>query len=195
MTAARVSARIWIMASKKGPSRPGSTNAEPLDDIDLLITKYVVRDPRAEVAEIADELRLSASGVQKRLSALFERKVLVREGIRVMSWPEVGFPLRYSISIEVDQRELRKGRGGPPDDELGIDSQRKLAVYIKDQLPKRFDGRIIVLEVTILLGEKADIVASVLARDHPAILEFVTDGLRILGGVSRTRTSEEAWSY
>jgi hypothetical protein len=60
---------------------------------------------------------------------------------------------------------------------------------------KKFSRNDLILEnVTILLGQQADLTVTLRARDQEAVLTFVVDGLRTMRGVRMTSTSHEAWS-
>jgi hypothetical protein len=51
------------------------------------------------------------------------------------------------------------------------------------------------VDVTILLGQAYDLSLVIRARSPKAVFLFVTEGLRVLGGVQETMTYQEAWSY
>jgi hypothetical protein len=95
----------------------------------------------------------------------------------------------------VSPGKLREGKGGFPED-AGVDSQKNLARYILRRLPNRkpFAGKILVEDVRILLGHPADLTATVRASTTDAMLEFVTEGLRMCNAVSQTTSCLEAWS-
>lgn len=180
----------------KGDSRKESQ----IDETDRNILRCFIQNPRTTVQGLVEQLDqqyklpLSESAVQKRLSDLqsqhrLERAMLVRD------WAAVGFPFRYRIDVKANMRELRLGRGGPPDDAQAVDSQKGLCSYIKDVLARRYQDRLVILETVILLGSKYDIAIMLRVKDPKTILDFVTEGLRILGGVGDTMTSHEAWTY
>jgi len=117
-------------------------------------------------------------------------------GAYLLDLAVLGYPLRYRVDIFVKPANLREGKGGLPEDDAVVDSQKKLAQYILRRLPARkpFDGKILVEDVRILLGSPADLSATVRAKDTDAILEFVTQGLRMCRAVSQTASCLEAWS-
>lgn len=164
-----------------------------LDDRDEQILAFIIRNPDATVEEIAAETNIPGSTVQKRLSDLLKDRVLARQ-IVVQNWQLAGYSLSYRIDIKINQRVLRSGHGGLEEDGNQINSQKKLASYIRDRLSKRYSNQLIVRDVVILLGQQADLVVSVRAKDHAVILDFVTEALRMCGGVDYTMTSQEAWS-
>jgi len=175
---------------------PLSTNLPKptLDEKDLKIAASIIRDAKVPVARIAKESNIPESTVQKRLGALIDQGIVERV-IRVKDWSAAGYPLRYMIEVEINQPELSIGQGGPHGEQRTIETQEKLAEYIKDALPQKFLGSVIVQDVTILLGrEHADLTVTARARDHKAIRDFVTKGLRSLRGVHSTVTAQEAWS-
>jgi len=166
----------------------------PLDEKNQKIIDSIIRDPRAAVAAIAKEIEEPESTVQKRLSDLIREGRLERV-IRVVDWSATHYPLRYRVEIEVNQHALSVRRGGPVDDDQEIDSQESLADYIKKTLSLKYRGGIIVQDVTILFGrERTDLSATIRAKDHRVLADFITNGVRSLRGVSSTITSLEAWS-
>ena len=175
-----------------------STDVAVQDEKDVKIAEIIIRNPQITVESIAEFLGIPESTVSKRLADMLRERQLARI-IEIRDWTAFGYPLRYRIDIKVNQRELRMGRGGPPEaDAPKIANQKQLATYIKDTLPtllpQEYKGQLIVRDVTILLGQQADLTLVVRAKDYETILEFVTNGLRVLGGVDTTMTSQEAWS-
>jgi DNA-binding Lrp family transcriptional regulator len=175
---------------------------EQVDEINQNILEAVIENPRITVQgimrQLADkQIKLSESSIQKRFSGLLTQKRLERM-IVVRDWAASGYPLRYRIDIKANIQELLLGNGGPPNEGIKIDSQKKLCGYIKDNLAReyRYRGRLVVLDAMILLGHKeADISVTVRVKDPKTILEFVTEGLQILRGVKETVASHEAWTY
>ena len=164
-----------------------------LDAKDRMIVAYLMHHPRAAVEEVSVRTGMPAPTVQKRLAYLLREQALERV-VRVIDWTAVGYPLRYWIDVRINQRELRLGRGGPIEGSPKIDAPKQLAQFIMNQLAKRYEGSLIVMDVTMLLGSPADLSVYIRARDHRAVFEFVTGGLRMLGGVESTTTFHEAWS-
>jgi DNA-binding Lrp family transcriptional regulator len=172
-----------------------------LDDIDQRIVECVMQNPRISVEAIARQLdedhsiTLSESTIQKRLAELLTKRVVER-CIVVQNWNAAGFPLRYRIDAAADMRQLRIGRGGPLDDKAPISTQKELAVYIKDVLGRRYQNRLIILDVVIVFGRaNSDISIIVRAKDPQDVFDFVTGGLRVLGGIVSTMTCQEAWIH
>jgi DNA-binding Lrp family transcriptional regulator len=171
---------------------------ERLDIKDRKIAEAIVHNPNASIPLLAKLTGFPESTVSKRLAEMQQTNRLGRV-IEVLDWPAIGYQRRYRIDILVDQRALTLGRGGPlrarPENEAErIDTQEKLGTYIKYTLSKKYEGRIFVLDVSMLLGHEADLSITVLARGTKAIRDFITNGLRILGGVARSSTSEEIWT-
>jgi DNA-binding Lrp family transcriptional regulator len=174
----------------------------PVDEIDQKILEAVIQYPKIAVQSLvkylADaKIKLSESAVQKRFSDLVHQRRLERLTV-VRDWVASGYPFRYRIDIKADMRALRDGNGGPPNEGGNIDSQKKLCAYIKDTLGReyRFRGRLVVVEAMILLGQaEADISITVRVKDPKTILEFVTEGLRVLRGVESSIAAHEAWTY
>jgi DNA-binding Lrp family transcriptional regulator len=168
------------------------TESVKLDGKDLRIAERVIRDPRVTVEEIAEQLNQPVSTVQKRLADLLRKGQLERM-IRIADWAAIGYPLRYRIDVKTDQRQLSIGQGGKSGEPPKIDSQKKLATYIMRTMPKGYSGLLIVQDVTLLFGQP-DLCVTVRARDHQTVFDFVTVGLRLLGGVESTMTFHEVWS-
>src|ERR1017187_3409023 len=188
-------------------------------DLDELIARYYVQDSEADQDGVAGAIAKdhpgpgrSSSNVLKRIAELVKERILVKR-TDVIDWKAVGYPFRYRIDVHVDQDALRIGRsyGAPPGEEPQdpVDNWRRLATYImRELLPfvekipasktvtkKKFSRNDLILEnVTILLGQQADLTVTLRARDQEAVLTFVVDGLRTMRGVRMTSTSHEAWS-
>jgi DNA-binding Lrp family transcriptional regulator len=221
------------MAAKRGPFSP------EIDEKDQEIIKCVIRDPQAEIDDLARETTFPPSTVSKRISQL-QRTERIGRGFRILDWKKVGYPFRYRVDVKVNQRKLALGDGGPaqgppvpgtvhanftiegrpvevrfsqeqpkskvrpaelpplpPQPEKDIYTQQELASYIKNVLGQSpaYTHQLVVESVTILLGgPDADLSILVRAKEPEIILSFVTDGLRVLGGVQSTTTSQEAWS-
>jgi DNA-binding Lrp family transcriptional regulator len=177
------------MAKTQGP------DGGQADAVDVKIIEVIIHNPQATVDGIAEQVRMSSTAIQKRLGDLFNDNKLGR-AIIVKDWNYAGYPFLYRVDIKANMRLLQLAQGGPPGDgDEQIDSQRKLANYIKDTLAKRYRGRLIVVDVTILLGQAYDLSLVIRARSPKAVFLFVTEGLRVLGGVQETMTYQEAWSY
>lgn len=173
-----------------------------VDDVDQKILEAVIQNPKISVQGLVKylaeaKIRLSESAVQKRFSELVRQKRLERVTV-VRDWVASGYPFRYRVDIKANMRALIAGEGGPPNDATRIDTQKRLCEYIVNTLGReyRYRGRLVVLDAVILLGqEKADISIAVRVKDPKTILEFVTEGLRVLGGVESSIAAHEAWTY
>lgn len=189
-----------------------------LDEKDLKIVESIILYPQASIEFIAQRTEIAQSTVQKRMSDMFAAERLAR-AIEVRDWKAAGYPLRYRIDIKVNQIAFREAQGGGPvqyeepatgvglEDEDGspiplpkpahsITTQRRLGRYIKTQLArvKHFQGRLVCLDSTILLGQEYDMSLTVRAKDVEIVTDFVTRGLRFLRGVQSTMSSLESWS-
>jgi DNA-binding Lrp family transcriptional regulator len=177
---------------------PSDMDKPLLDDKDQRIAEEVIRNPSASVPILARLTGLPESTLSKRLSFLLSSRYLERT-IRVVRWRDLGYPFRHRVDIKVDQRMLSEGKGGPRSasgkrSKTKINSQEDLALYIKHTLTRQYEGRLVVLDVGILLGHDADISMVVCSRTPDEIRRFVTSDLRSLGGVLGTSTSEEIWT-
>jgi len=157
------------------------------------VAHYIHRNPGANQETIARETELTVNQVKHCLDDL-KRSEYVRHEYSVDP-KYLGYELRYRVDIFVAPSKLRKGTGGLPGDE-GVGSQKQLANYILRKLPDKqpFKGKILVEDVQILLGHPADLCATVRASDTHAMLEFVTEGLRMCSAVYQTASCLEAWS-
>lgn len=78
---------------------------QKLDDVDKAIIQMLVADGRRSFADIAGELKLSASTVQQRANRLIELGLL---RIRAITDPEaLGVPVTATILLKVDGARLR----------------------------------------------------------------------------------------
>jgi len=183
------------------------------DELDQRIARFYVNAPKATERQVASGIKESYSTVQDRIQKLKEAAVL---GARtdVTNWAILGYPFRYRIDVHVDQEALRKDPyygapyGEKPDKGKEINNWHRLADYIMNELVD-YVGRqsktvaqhqlkpsdLVVQNVTILLGQQADLSVTVRAKHPDAILSFVVDGLRAMMGVRMTSTAHEAWSY
>jgi DNA-binding Lrp family transcriptional regulator len=181
---------------------------ERLDVRDRMIAEVIAQHPKAPYPLIAGLTKIPESTVGKRIAYLMETNRVGRV-LQVFDWVAIGYPRRYRIDVLVDQRSLSKGEGGPyevlggPPKKAGqkaeneaakICTQEQLGTYIKYTLSRKYVGRVAVLDVSILLGHVADLSVIVCAKGRNAIRDFVTNGLRTLGGVQSTSTSEEIWT-
>jgi DNA-binding Lrp family transcriptional regulator len=147
-------------------------------------------DPQWKIAEV---LSLTEPKVKHAIDDMKERK-WITSGYSV-DLRSLGYALRYRVDIWVAPRQLQENTGGMKGD-FGITTQKKLARYIINVLPKktRFSGSILVEDVRILLGSPADMSATVLAKDTDSMFNFVTEGLRMCGAIYQTSSCEENYS-
>lgn len=169
-----------------------SVPASVLDDMDRRILLELIRNPGLAIAALARNVDSHTPTIQKRVAKLL-RSGCIRRDIRIIDWLAAGFALRYRIEINVNLRDLYKGHTGP--EGVKIDNHQALARYIATNLPRRDRDRLLVEDVTILLGSKVDLCVTVRARDHQSVFDFITNDLRLLGGIESTQTYHEAWSY
>jgi DNA-binding Lrp family transcriptional regulator len=170
-----------------------SKRPNEIGDKDQCIIEYIITNPGATVELIGDKTGHPVSTVQKRLSRLFQESLLER-AIRVVDWAAVGYPLSYWVNLKVDFRALQSRSGGLKAETLRVNSTKGLATHIMKSLSLQYRGALIVQDVIILLGSPADLCVLLRARDHHAVLDFVTSGLRGLGVVESTTTFHAAWS-
>ena len=157
------------------------------------VCKYIHGNPTATQKTIAEETSLTQDQVKHCLAEL-KRAGHVVDGF-IVDPTYLGYRLRYRIDIFLQPGKLRDGKGGLPEDP-DINSQKSLARYILNRLPNKsqFRGKVLVEDVQILLGHPADLSATVRATDSDAMLEFVTEGLRMCQAVTQTTSCLQAWS-
>jgi DNA-binding Lrp family transcriptional regulator len=175
-----------------------------LDQKDLDILRYVMENPRASLTEIADNagaMKIPLGTTQKRVQRLLHDKYLERV-LRVVDLGKLGYQSRHRIDIYINPREIREGEAGYGEYKSKIKTQEELAAFIMNGLPKEkidntektFGDGVLVENVTILLGHRADLSAVVWTTDRDVLTRFVTDGLRQTAGIQNTNTALEAWS-
>ena len=139
---------------------------------------------------------------------------ILSERTTIIDWEALGYPFQYRIDVHVDQEALHEPEfyGAPPGEKPHepVDSWRRLVQHVmKDLIPfveripaaktiskKKFSKADVILEnVTILLGQQANLTVTVRARSQDAVMMFVVDGLRAMRGVKTTSASHEAWPY
>lgn len=159
----------------------------------VLLYKY--ENPSAGLEQISVDTSLSYHQVKHCIDDL-RRDELLLDDCRV-DFPFLGYGYRYRIDIFVAPEKLHDGHGGLPEDkDRVVNTQKGLARYILNDLPRRreFHGKVLVEDVRIMLGHPADLSATVRVKDVDAMMEFVTDGLRMCRAVSQTTSCIEAWS-
>jgi DNA-binding Lrp family transcriptional regulator len=169
--------------------------SEPTDD-QLQILKWLREDPWMLQEELAGKLGVTSDAAGHRIRALRENDWLDTK--HVVNLAALGYRLRYRIDVKTNpfilQQSLEKLKSS-----LSVadqNPQKILAGYIKNKLAAedRFKERVVVEEITITMGDPADLCVTVRVRDHDDILDFVTAGLRATPGVENTSSCLEAWS-
>lgn len=163
-----------------------------LDYKDRRIVEAIAQNRQASIPLISQIANIPQSTVSKRLAELIRTNRIGRV-LEIFDWPAAGYFRRYRIDILVDQRALGRGEGGHHKEER-IDTQEKLGEYIKYRLSQKYIGRVVVVDVGILLGHAADLTVIVYAKGRNAIRDFITNGIRRCGGVESSSTSEEIWT-
>jgi len=164
-------------------------------DFDTKILETLQAKPTASDDHIAEQARLSKKAIEQRLKGL--RKLgYVTPRLRLADLVSAGLMLRYRIDITINPPALNasckaKGRleNCHPSES---NKQIRLAFYIRDNVAKECDG-LVVEEVSILLGNPADICVTVLVPDHKSVFTFVTEQLRSLEEIQATSTSHVSW--
>ena len=181
-----------------------------------LIARYFLKHPEAPVDQAARDLASaigSISTAERRIRKM-KADAILSERTMVIDWEALGYLFQYRIDVHIDQEALHEPEfyGAPPGEKPheAVDNWRRLVQYImKDLIPfvekipaaktiskKKFSKDDVILEnVTILLGQQADLTVTVRAQSQDAVMTFVVDGLRAMRGVKTTSASHEAWSY
>lgn len=189
---------------------PADEELKP-NQIQEKILHAIRKNPYIDNKGLMDECDLTEDKLQHRLKELHDNGWLdVYREIDVIA---LGYKLRYRIDVKINPRDLQPhlddlrnklmaAKKLPSDN----NPQKLLALYIKNlllQAPgdlleaeafERLRQRVIVEDVSILMGDPADLTISVRVKDHEDIFQFVTGLLRPAPGVENTSTSLEAWS-
>jgi Lrp/AsnC family transcriptional regulator, regulator for asnA, asnC and gidA len=131
-----------------------------MDETDLQISYLLGRNGRMSNREIARRIGVAEGTVRQRLAALSESGVLrISAQFDIEKIPEAYIAL---VGLKIDGRRLRECA-----EEL-------------DRLPS-------VLNTMIVTG-RYDLIATVLARSHHTLVEFVTDQLSRVPGIEDSET-------
>ncbi|GAA2953364.1 Lrp/AsnC family transcriptional regulator [Glutamicibacter bergerei] len=76
-----------------------------LDDVDLKILLALIRDPRIQISELADEVAVARNTAQSRLRRL-QRAEVLRAGGRDVDLSKLGYDVLAFVTLEVLHREL-----------------------------------------------------------------------------------------
>jgi DNA-binding Lrp family transcriptional regulator len=175
-----------------------STMHEPVEPTEeqLQILNLIRQHPHISHQDLAKASELSVDQIGRRLTEMRENEWL---DLKYIVDPVVlGYRLRYRVDVKINPLSLRgesamlKGSKLLPND----NPQKILAAYIKDTLAEesRFKDRVMIEDITIVMGDPADLCVTLRVKDHDDILDFVTAGLRETPGIENTMTCLEAWS-
>jgi DNA-binding Lrp family transcriptional regulator len=179
-----------------------------MDQTDLEIMEFIRRAPHAQHDEIGKAVGLSRQRVSSRITRLQKARRL-RKGYTV-DLASLGYKYRHRIDVHIDPIALRKEITGdhgqthselhdactkwaPGKDPKQVNPQEVLAFYILNYVGKQNDS-FIIEDVTIILGNPADLCVTVRFKDPETVYRFVTENLRTIPGISSTSTCWEAWS-
>ena len=163
------------------------------EQLDLEILKELGADPNTTNEALARRFGVAPRTVEDSLKRLRLRG-WIREQKRSVDLAASGMMLRYRIDVKINPHDLHASRTiGALRKTYGTHNvQELLAYYIRDVVAGKTQG-VIVEEVSILLGDPADLCATVLVPDQRTIFEFVTEHLRDLIEIENTSTSLVAW--
>ena len=186
-----------------------------MDQSDLKIMEFLRRTPHARHAEVGKNVNLSRQRVSSRITAL-QRGRRLRKGYTV-DLASLGYKYKYRIDIRIDPVALKEAiekdsklsvaskqwkagavpldapKEAPATELEEVNPQEVLAFYVLNEIGKRSDNMIIE-DVAVLLGDPADLCATVRFKDPVNAYHFVTKNLRTIPGINSTSTCWEAWS-
>ena len=76
-----------------------------LDDTDIKILLALIRDPRIQISELADEVCVARNTAQSRLRRL-QRADILRDGGRDVDLGVLGYDVLAFVTLEVNHRDL-----------------------------------------------------------------------------------------
>jgi len=131
-----------------------------LDEIDLKIVDFLMKDGRAQASEIARAIDVSERTVRYRINNLVEQNV-----IRVQAFVNpaaVGFPVVADVFVEIEPGKI-------------MDVASQIAQYD------------LVTYASCTMGEK-DMSIQVVAKDNTELFRFVTEVISKVPGVKKATT-------
>lgn len=171
----------------------GEKQKRKLTDLDFSIMEEITKNPYAESKDLCKELNIEIRNLEGKLHHLRELGLLTKWQ-RTVDLPATGCRLRYRIDITINPNVLQHSqdiiqlRGKYKTENC----QELLAYYIRDVVAEKC-SEVFVEEVSILLGDPADLCATVLVPDHKTIFTFITEHLRARDEIKSTSTSHVAW--
>lgn len=76
-----------------------------LDDVDLKVLLALIKDPRIQISELADEVGVARNTAQSRLRRL-QRAEILRDGGRDIDLSKLGYDVLAFVTLEVNHRDL-----------------------------------------------------------------------------------------
>jgi len=83
----------------------GSEHIVRLDDVDLKVLLSLIKDPRIQISELADEVGIARNTAQSRLRRL-QRSEILRDGGRDIDLGKLGYDVLAFVTLEVNHRDL-----------------------------------------------------------------------------------------
>jgi hypothetical protein len=165
----------------------------------LLIMEEFRKNPYISNSLLAANLGLPIRTLEDQLKPLYDNEWI--DTRTVVDLPAMGYKLKYRIDVKINPRELRKQLETLKGSVVNRDENPQVILghYIRYRLPKeerclRFDGRLLIEDIVILLGDPADLSITVRVQEHKDAFDWVTTILRTLDPVDNTSTCLEAWS-
>jgi DNA-binding Lrp family transcriptional regulator len=163
-----------------------------LKDMDIHILEALTANPCAENKDLCNELKIPPRTLEDRLKILRAAELITGQQ-RVADLVATGSRLRYRVDIKINPNMLHKSTIPElVENEHTNNRQELLAYYIRDVIAKKCAG-VIIEDVSILLGDPADLSATIVVPSHTVIFDFITRYLRALDVIENTSTSHVAW--
>ena len=180
-----------------GENRESSEAKHERKKRELLL--WCLKEPTASATELRSKIGVSESTMARLVRELDTENALQRRW--VVNLDKLGWKHKYRIDVKINPRELRDNNtdiikaGGRWKTN---NPQEMLAHHIMDQCSPRADQLlpppVIVENVSILLGDPADLSVVVRVNDPELLYPFITTDLREIEGVENTSTCTEAWA-
>jgi DNA-binding Lrp family transcriptional regulator len=166
------------------------------DDRRKTILDLYRRSPKARIKDVADVISLSEEQTARKIDALIAEGALTRKV--VVNLEKLGLQYKYRVDVKLNPRDLQENSDVTAAGKRWntANPQEMLAHYLLDEFSEDEveNPAIIIEDITILLGDQADLSLIVRVRDPKKIYEFITTKCRCVLGIENTSTCTEAWS-
>lgn len=163
------------------------------------IMLHCVDNPTASIKDLAGVVKMSEASINRYVDELKADNSLARRW--VVNLDKLGWEYKYRVDVKINPLDLQIDNADAPKSGARWDTQNPqemLAHQIMDMCegdPKQTDPpEIIIEDVTVLLGDPADLSIVLRVRNPKKLYSFITERLRCIPGVENTSTCTEAWS-